>query len=60
MAGGARASAARAPSRDEPEDLLERIIERHLKMLTRSGHLVEEEGVSALAEIDPDDPLARK
>jgi hypothetical protein len=47
----------RAPSRDELQGLLDTIIARLLKMLTRSGHLVEEEGVRYLADIDPDNPL---
>ena len=29
-----------------------------MKMLTRQGHLVEEEGVSYIADIDADNPLA--
>lgn len=48
---------ARAPSRDELQELLERIIAPLLKRLTRVGYLVEEEGVSCLADIDPDNPL---
>jgi hypothetical protein len=48
---------ARAPARDELQGLLDRIIARLLKRLTRSGHLVEEEGVRYLADIDPDHPL---
>ena len=49
---------ARAPTRAELEDLLDKIIVRLLKMLTRQGHLVEEEGVSYIADIDADNPLA--
>jgi len=48
---------ARAPSRDELDDLLERIVERLVRMLTHSGYLVEEEGMSYLAELGPDNPL---
>ena len=48
---------ARAPTRDELQELLGKIIARLLKRLTRSGHLVEEESVRYLAELDPDDPL---
>ena len=33
---------ARAPTRDELQDLLDKIIARLLKMLTRQGYLVEE------------------
>jgi len=49
---------ARAPTRGELEELLDKVIARLLKMLTRSGHLVEEEGVSYLAGMDTDNPLA--
>jgi hypothetical protein len=48
---------ARAPSRDELAGLLDKIIARLLKRLTRSGHLVEEEGMRYLADIDPNSPL---
>ena len=48
---------ARAPTRDELQELLGKIITRLLKRLTRSGHLLEEEGMTYLAELDPDDPL---
>ena len=40
---------ARAPTRDELQGLLARIITRLMKMLTRRGYLVEEEGVSYMA-----------
>ena len=49
---------ARAPSRDELAVLLEKIIARLLKMLIRLGHLVEEEGVRYIADMDADNPLA--
>jgi hypothetical protein len=49
---------ARAPTRAELEGLLDKILVRLLKMLTRQGHLVEEEGVSYIADIDADHPLA--
>jgi hypothetical protein len=48
---------ARARSRDELAGLLDKIIARLLKRLRRSGHLVEEEGMRYLADIDPDNPL---
>jgi hypothetical protein len=48
---------ARAPIRAELEGLLEKIIARLMKMLTRQGYLVEEEGVSCRADIDADNPL---
>ena len=49
---------ARAPSRDELAVLLEKIIARLLKMLIRLGHLVEEEGVRYIADMDADNSLA--
>ena len=49
---------ARAPTRDELAGLLDKIITRLMKMLTRQGHLVEEQGVSYIADIDADNPLA--
>lgn len=48
---------ARAPARDELQGLLDKIIVRLLKVLTRLGYLVEEEGMTYLADIDPDNPL---
>ena len=48
---------ARAPSRDELAGLLDKIIARLLAMLTRQGHLIEEEGVRYMADIDPHNPL---
>ena len=49
---------ARAPSRNEFAGLLDKIIARLLKMLTRQDHLVEEQGVSYIADMDADNPLA--
>src|SRR4029077_11974687 len=49
--------AARAPTRAELDSLLDKIIARVMKMLTRLGYLVEEQGVSYIADIDPDNPL---
>jgi hypothetical protein len=49
--------AACAPTRAELAGLLDKIIARLLKMLTRSGYLVEEQGMTYMADIDPDDPL---
>ena len=37
--------------------MLDKIIARRLKMLTRQGYLVEEQGMTYLADIDPDNPL---
>ena len=50
--------AARAPSCDELAGLLDKIIARLLKTLTRLGYLVEEQGMSYLADMDSDNPLA--
>ena len=50
--------AARAPSRDELAALLENIIARLLKMLTRLGYLIEEQGMTYLADMDADNALA--
>lgn len=49
---------ARAPTGEELQGLLEKIIVRLMKRLTRLGYLVEEEGMSYLADLDPDNPLA--
>ena len=48
---------ARAPSRDELAALLERIIARLLKMLTRLGYLLEVQGMTYMADRDADNPL---
>lgn len=48
---------ARAPTGDELQGLLDKIIARLLKRLTGLGDLVEEEGMTYLADIDPDNPL---
>ena len=49
---------ARPPTRDELQGLLDNIIARLMKMLTRKGYLVEEQGMTYLADIDADKPLA--
>ena len=49
--------AARAPTRAELAGLLEKIIARLMKMLIRQGYLVEEQGMSSLADLDADNPL---
>ncbi len=49
---------ARAPSRDELAGLLDKIIARLLKMLTRQGYPVEEQGMTDIADMDTDNPLA--
>ena len=48
---------ARAPTGRELQGLLEKIIVRLAKALTRLGDLVQGEGMSYLAELDPDNPL---
>ena len=48
---------ARAPTRDELQSLLDKIIARFLKGLTRLGNLAEEQGMTYLADIDFDNPL---
>ena len=50
--------AARPPSRDELAGLLDKIIARLMKLLTRLGTLVEEQGMTYLADMDADNPLA--
>ena len=48
---------ARAPSMDELQTLLSRIIKRIVKLLTRTGYLIEEQGMSYLAEPESDRAL---
>ena len=48
---------ARAPTTAELQGLLVKIITRILRLLTRQGHLVEEQGMSYMADIGPDNPL---
>ncbi len=48
---------ARAPTREELRGLLDKIIVRLLRRLTRLGYLVEEEGMTYLADRDADNPL---
>ena len=45
---------ARAPSRDELAGLLDKIIARLMKMLTRLGYLIEEQCMTYMADIDAD------
>jgi hypothetical protein len=49
---------ARAPTRAALQGLLDKIIARLLKMLTRQGYLVEEQGMTYIADMDTDNPLA--
>jgi hypothetical protein len=48
---------ARAPSMDELQTLLSRIIQRVLKLLTRTGYLIEEQGMRYLAQAESDRAL---
>jgi hypothetical protein len=48
---------ARAPSRDEPRGLLDKIIARLMKILTRLGYLAEEQGMTYLEDTNADHPL---
>ncbi len=55
--------AVRAPTAEELQTLLARIIKRLMKFLTRKGFLIEEQGMSYLADSDPDlalGPLRRR
>ncbi|MEO8008460.1 MAG: hypothetical protein ABI728_08075 [Betaproteobacteria bacterium] len=45
---------ARASSLDELQSLLNRIIQRVLKLLARTGYLIEEQGMTYLAEAEID------
>ena len=49
---------ARAPTRDELQGLLDKSIARLLKLLTRQGYLLEEQGMTRIADMDTDNPLA--
>ena len=48
----------RAPARAELEGLLAKSIARLLNMLTRQGYLVEEQGMTYIADMDMQNPLA--
>lgn len=47
---------ASAPNNEQLQTLLDKIIKRILKLLTRRGYLIEEEGVTYLARTDSIDP----
>ncbi len=49
--------AVRAPTAAQLQVLLTRIIKRLMKFLTRKGFLIEELGMSDLADTDPDTAL---
>ncbi len=48
----------RAPTVEQLHTLLHQIIERIMKLLTRQGYLIEEQGMTYLAETDADTALA--
>ena len=47
----------RAPTTEQIQTLLHQIIQRIMKLLTRLGHLVEEQGVTYMAENDADSAM---
>jgi len=47
-----------APPCDDLHGLLDKIVARLMNMLTRQGHLIEEQGMTYLADIDADNVLA--
>jgi len=47
-----------APTAEQLQTLLTRIIKRVMKLLTRKGYLIEEEGMTYMAEIEPNTALA--
>jgi len=49
--------AVRAPAAGQLQALLTRIIKRIMKLLTRKGYLLEEPGMTTLADTDPDPAL---
>ncbi|MCC7081065.1 MAG: transposase [Burkholderiales bacterium] len=49
--------AVRSPTGDELAGLLDQIVARLMKLLTRRGYLVEEQGMTYLADTDADHPL---
>jgi len=48
----------RTPTAEQLQILLSRIIKRIMKLLTRKGYLIEEEGMTYMAEIEPNAALA--
>ena len=49
---------AAPPTAARLQTLLDKIIKRILRLLTKTGHLIEEEGMVYLAHADPDNVLA--
>ena len=58
-ANGPRFHEARTPTSEQLRDLLERILTRIVKLLTRQGDLIEEAGMRCLGEIDAAQRLRR-
>jgi len=56
--GVAEFHSARSPTSEQLRSLLSQIIRRIMKALTRNGALIEEEGMSCLAEIETEAALA--
>jgi hypothetical protein len=48
----------RAPTAEQLQTLLNQIITRVMKLLTRQGYLIEEQGMTYMAETDPDSAMA--
>ena len=57
--GAAEFHNARSPTTEQLQSLLSQIIQRIMKALTRNGGLIEEEGMSYLAEMETDAALSR-
>jgi Putative transposase. len=48
----------RAPTAEQLQSLLNRIVQRLMRLLTRQGYLIEEQGMAYLADPDPETALA--
>ena len=49
----------KAPTAEQLHTLLHRIIQRTMKCLTRQGYLIEEQGMTCLADAETDIAMAR-
>ena len=56
--GAAEFHSVRSPTTEQLQNLLSQIIQRIMKVLTRNGALIEEEGMSYLAEMETDAALS--